>query len=149
MKIFQFFIAPVFVFSAMLTACEKESVISVNELPAAGRAFIEAHFTGVEIAAIVRETEGLGIEYSVYLLNGFEVDFTKSGEWDAVDGHGSSIPENILNLLPQSLTEYVANIFPNLQLVEVNKERYGYEIGLSNDLDLKFDSEGRFIGIDD
>jgi hypothetical protein len=33
----------------------------------------------------------------------------------------------------------------------VNKERYGYEIGLSDrlDLDLKFNASGGFIGYDD
>ncbi|MDR0749876.1 MAG: PepSY-like domain-containing protein [Tannerellaceae bacterium] len=36
-----------------------------------------------------------------------------------------------------------------LSAVEVNRERYGYETGLSDDMDLKFDSDGKFIGIDD
>jgi hypothetical protein len=143
------FYAALFVVTNMLIACEEEKIVSTNELPAISRTFIEIHFPNVEVTAIVREKEGLDVEYTVYLANGFDVDFTKSGDWDDVDGHVSPIPESILALLPESLPEYVTGVFPNLRIVEVNKERYGYEIGLSNDMDLKFDAAGRFIGIDD
>jgi hypothetical protein len=138
-----------FVAMLLFTACEEEKIIPVDELPTISRTFIETHFPGVETSAIVREKEGLGTDYTVYLANGFDIDFTKSGDWDDVDGHVLSIPESILALLPKSLPEYVTGAFPNLQIVEVNKEHYGYEIGLSNDMDLKFNSVGRFIGIDD
>jgi hypothetical protein len=133
----------------MFVACEEEKFIQENELPAISRTFIATHFPDVEITAIVKETEALDKDYTVYLANGFDIDFTGSGNWDDVDGHTSPIPESILALLPQPLSQYVANNFPKLSAVEVNREHYGYEIGLSNDIDLKFDSNGKFIGIDD
>ena len=88
-------------------------------------------------------------DYTVYLANGFDIDFTKFGNWDDVDGHVSPLPESILALLPETVSQYITNTFPNLSAVEVNREHYGYEIGLSGDMDLKFDSNGRFIGMDD
>jgi hypothetical protein len=36
-----------------------------------------------------------------------------------------------------------------LILLPAARERYGYEVGLSNNMDLKFSSAGEFIGIDD
>ncbi|MDR1222962.1 MAG: PepSY-like domain-containing protein [Tannerella sp.] len=138
-----------FAVATLFVACEEESLIQKNELPAVSRTFIETHFTGVEITAIVRERDGTDIDYTVYLANGFDIDFTKSGDWDDVDGHSLPVPESILTLLPQSLLQHMASTFPNLSIVEINRERYGYEIGLSNDLDLKFDSNGKFTGIND
>jgi hypothetical protein len=138
-----------FVVTGMLLACEEEKFIPADELPAISRTFIETHFPGVETTTVVREKEGLDVDYTVYLANGFDIDFTKSGDWDDVDGHISPVPESILALLPENLPEYVVGAFPNFQIVEVNKERYGYEISLSNGMELKFNSAGRFTGIDD
>ncbi|MDR2383743.1 MAG: PepSY-like domain-containing protein [Prevotellaceae bacterium] len=135
--------------ATMFLACDEEKIIQANELPAISRTFIETHFPDVEITAIVREKEGLDVDYTVYLANGFDIDFTKSGEWDDVDGHISALPESIIALLPENLPKYVAGVFPNLRIVEVNRERYGYEIGLSNEMDLKFNLSGHFIGMDD
>ena len=33
--------------------------------------------------------------------------------------------------------------------VKIDKERYGYEIELGNDLELKFDKNGKLLNIDD
>jgi hypothetical protein len=138
-----------FVVATLFVACEKEKLIHENELPAISRIFVETHFSGVETTAIVREKEGLNVDYTVYLANGFDIDFTKSGDWDDVDGHTSPLPESILALLPEPLLSHVTTSFPNFLIVEVNREHYGYEIGLSGDMDLKFDANGRFIGMDD
>jgi hypothetical protein len=135
--------------TALLPACEEEKIIPAGELPATARTFIEAHFQGVEITAIVREKEGLGVDYTVHLANGFDIDFTKSGDWDDVDGRASHLPESVLALLPEKLTAYVAGAFPNFRIVEVNREHYGYETGLSNGLGLKFNAAGNFIGMGD
>jgi hypothetical protein len=142
------FYAALFVATQMLAGCEDEKIIPAGELPTISRAFIETHFPGLEPTAIVREKDLLDVDYTVYLPNGFDIDFSRSGDWDDVDGHASPLPESILALLPGSLPEYVAVAFPNLRIVEVNRERYGYEIGLSNDTDLKFTAAGRLIGID-
>jgi hypothetical protein len=143
------FYVTLFAVAILFAACEEEKIIQENELPAVSRTFIETHFAGVEITAIVREREGLETDYTVYLANSFDIDFAKSGDWDDVDGHSLPVPESILALLPQPLMQHIAKTYPNLSIVEVNRERYGYEIGLSSDMDLKFDSNGKFTGIDD
>ncbi|MDR3366708.1 MAG: PepSY-like domain-containing protein [Prevotellaceae bacterium] len=135
--------------ASLIAACEEEKNIQANELPTTSLTFVETHFPDVEITAIVREKEGAGADYTVYLANGFDIEFSKSGEWNDVDGRLSPLPESVLALLPESLPEYVAAAFPKFWIVEVNRERYGYEIGLSNGIDLKFNSSGHLIGADD
>ncbi|MDR1341396.1 MAG: PepSY-like domain-containing protein [Prevotellaceae bacterium] len=145
-------IARLTMFFALLStfcSCEKEEMITETELPATSREFIRSHFPNVEISLIIRETEPFSSDYTVYLTNGFEIDFTKSGDWDDVDGKYTAIPESILALLPQGIPEYVKNTPHDCHIVEVNKEHYGYEIELSNGTELKFNSKGEFIRIDD
>jgi hypothetical protein len=135
--------------SIAFVACDEEKMIRASDLPANSIAFIETHFPDIEITAVVEETEGFGKDYTVYLANGFDIDFTRSGDWDDVDGHLSAVPESILNLLPKNVPDYVIGVFPGCLITEVNREHYGYEIGLSNGMDLKFNSTGGFIGTDD
>ncbi|MDR2118641.1 MAG: PepSY-like domain-containing protein [Tannerellaceae bacterium] len=134
---------------ALPYSCDKEEFISETELPAISREFLQTHFNGISINAIVKETEVLSKDYTVYLANGFEIGFTKKGSWDDVDGKTAAVPQTIQDILPGGIARYVSNTLPACYIVEINKEHYGYEIGLSNDMDLKFNSKGEFIRIDD
>ena len=142
------FFAIVFGVSTMLVSCEKEKVISETNLPALSQEFIQTHFPGVTVTRVVKDTEVSGIDYTVYLANGFDIDFEGNGNWDDVDGHTNPVPQSILNLLPSGIVAYVSANLSNRQIVEVNRESYGYEIGLTGDIDLRFNSQGDFIGYD-
>jgi hypothetical protein len=135
--------------STVFISCEEKELITKSALPQASIKFIDTHFDGVDISMIVKETETFSRNYTVYMANGFEIDFTKSGEWDKVDGENTSIPESILTLLPQGILTYVEGSIPDYSIVEINKERSKYEISLSNDMDLKFNSKGEFLRLDD
>ena len=142
------FFATIFGFLTMFVSCEKEDVISQTNLPTASQAFIRTHFPNVTVTRVVKDTEGSGIDYTVYLANGFDIDFERNGNWDDVDGHNNPVPQSILNLLPSGIVAYVSAYYNNRQIVEVNRESYGYEIGLTGDIDLRFNSQGDFIGYD-
>jgi hypothetical protein len=137
------------VFSVTLCSCDKEEIITEEELPSVSREFIGTHFPNATISMIVKESEGFSHDYTVYLTNGFEIDFAKSGAWDSVDGKREAIPASILKLLPQNIQSYVERTLPGCYIVEINKEHFGFEIGLSTGIDLKFNSKGDFTGIDD
>ena len=89
----------------------------------------------------------------MYLDNGFEVDFTKSGDWDEIDGTEQRpalpVPQSILDLLPAGIMQYVGQRFPGRQIVKVNRERFGFEIELNGDIELKLNLNGTFRRIDD
>jgi hypothetical protein len=85
----------------------------------------------------------------VYLTNGFEIDFTKSGEWDEIDGNINKLPQSIVDLLPAGIMEYVEKQFTDQTIVKVNKEHFGYEIELNDNFEIHFNSHGDFIGYDD
>jgi hypothetical protein len=135
--------------SSLFYSCDKETLITESELPAVSSKFINTHFADVDISMIIKEKEIFSCDYTVYMMNGFEIKFTKSGDWEHVDGKHTSIPESILALLPQGILTYIKNTVSDYSIVEIDKEHSKYEVGLSNDVDLKFNSKGEFLYIDD
>ncbi|CEN50951.1 conserved hypothetical protein [Capnocytophaga canimorsus] len=52
-------------------------------------------------------------------------------------------------IIPQSISQYVQKNFPNVFVKEIKKRRSGYDVEISNGLDLEFNKQGKFIRIDD
>ena len=148
-------IALLFATTASFAACDKEQFIAESKLPAESRAFLKTHFDGVEVLRAVKEIDGLEKDYSVYLKNGFEVDFRRSGAWDQVEGHREALPESIIGILPDGIPAFVAENYPDHPIVKVNREHWGYEIelgrisGQGGDIELDFTESGEFFRYDD
>ena len=122
-----------------------DQIIPVETLPAAAKAFIKAHFPGRPIA--YAEKDGfLNPTYEAQLVDGTQIDFDKDGNWDKVDCNLNAVPTA---LIPASIAAYVHSNFPDCFIVKIDKERYGFEIELSNDLELKFNKQGQLLYIDD
>lgn len=132
--------------SFAFVACDDDDdmVIELKDLPTNAQTFLETHFPAQEVTRVIQDNDG----YDVYLNNGFEIDFTLTGEWDDVDGRGKEIPASILALIPESIPAYVTENYPDQIIVEINKEHFGYEVDLNNNVELEFDSNGTFLRID-
>ena len=52
-------------------------------------------------------------------------------------------------IVPAAIQQYVSAHFRGQVITKVDKERHGYDIELSNGMDLKFNRGGAFMGIDD
>jgi hypothetical protein len=132
----------------MFLACDKETIITEGQLPSESQSFLKTHFSDITVSTIIKDKDGLSTTYEVYLVNGFEIDFRQSGEWDDVDCKQTAVPASVIALLPAGIASHCATHFPGFFIVEVNKEHYGFEIGLSNDIDLEFNKDGSFRKID-
>ena len=123
-----------------------DRIVPVNQLPANAKLFIQENFPDASISYAVLDKEFSGKRYEVRLNNGGELDFDKSGTWDKVDCNFSAVPAN---LVPANIANYVKTNFPGTAIIKIDKERYGYDIELSNDLELKFNKKGQLMNIDD
>lgn len=123
---------------------DDDKTISKDDLPASAQTFVQTHFSSQEIRRVEKDNDS----YDVYLANGFEIDFTLAGEWDDIDGKGKELPASIIALLPASIPTYITENYPNQLIVEINKENFGYEIDLDNNIELEFDTNGTFLRID-
>lgn len=124
-----------------------DTLIEFGELPTVTQNFINTHFPDADVLRIEEDdTPANGDDYyEVKLSNGFELDFNADGEWTDIDGNGNRVPDAII---PEAILTYT-NANHNSNFIDgIEKKSYGYKIELNNDLDLKFDAEGTYIGID-
>lgn len=118
-------------------------VIPVTQLPEGAKTFVATHFPGKKIFYAQKD----GRKYEVRLDDGTEIDFDRKGVWDKVDCHNfQAVPATII---PAPIAAYVQANFSTFFITKIDKERYGYSIELSNDIELKFDKLGNLIGVDD
>lgn len=119
-----------------------------TEVPAAIQQFLNANFPSAQIAKVERENSGFGVEYEIKLSNGVKIDFDRGNNWEHVDCKKSAV--NVpARIVPKSIASYVRRNYPQTQIIEIERERYGYDVKLSNRLELEFDASGKFIRIDD
>ena len=123
-------------------SCAHDRIIPVTQLPAQAQTFIKTYFADKAVAYAKQD----GAKYEVKFNDGAEVEFTRRGEWDKVDCKFTAVPEAIV---PEQIKNYVAANHPGALITKIDKERYGYEIELSNSLELKFDRNFNIFDIDD
>lgn len=115
-------------------------------LPEPITTFLKQYFPGATVAGVETDNEYGGLEYDVYLNDGTEVDFDARNQWEKVDCHTKAVPAA---LVPSAIASYVKANYQSLPITKIDNNRYGYDIELSNGLELKFNANGQFMGIDD
>lgn len=136
-------------FSAVLLwSCsdDKDEPVAVTTLPEAAQTFLSSHYAGVKVQSAVRDKDDHNVEYDVRLANGHEVTFDAEGNWTDVDAPtGQTVPDG---LVPEAVALYIATNYPSEGINEISRSAAGYEVDLTNGVDLVFDSFGNFLRAD-
>lgn len=142
------FVATAVVFS--MTSCDKdEQLISSDELPTVSKNFVSEYFAGAKYISTVKDKEGVSsYEYEVKLDNGVDIKFDEAGQWQEVEMRNDiqALP-NTAFILP-AIVKYVNDNYATVGINGIDRELNGFDVELTNDLDLEFDKEGNFIRID-
>ena len=129
------------------TACaDNDKPIAVTQLPQAAQQFIKTHFPKEKVAFAKLERDFLETTYEVLFTNSTKVEFYKDGEWKEVDCKYSTVPAKIV---PAQIAQYVAQNYPDAQVVQIDRDRRDYEVKLTNGWELTFDLNFNLIDIDD
>ena len=129
----------------MLVACNDRPVAPA-QLPAPIQSFVQQHFPGQTISYAQKDISLFGTDYEVLLMDGTTIDFDRKNLWDKIDGKMMPLPATVI---PPAIANHVATNFPSIGIVKIDKERYGYDVELANDIELKFNKQGALIGMDD
>lgn len=129
-----------------ISAFAQKSAIPATQLPAAAQTFIKNNFKGATITSAQIDKEILSTEYKAYLSNGIEIEFDSKGQWKEIDGHHTALPASVL---PAAINKYISTTYKGQHATQIDKKRWGYEVELSNGLELEFDTAGKFLRIDD
>ena len=120
--------------------------IEPNRLPDTAQQFLKQYFPKLEVSLAKEDVEITYREYEVVLTDGTRVEFRSNGEWKDVDCKFSEVPAGIV---PKQIVEYVKKNYPDVKIIQIDRDRRDYEVSLSNNLDLVFDMKFKLIDIDD
>ncbi len=123
----------------------KDIIIKVQDLPQAAQSFVSTHFKTLEVSFAIKD----GNEYEVHFTNGWELEFNRKGEWKKIDCKHEAVPTSVIALIPESIPAYIKSNFANAFVTEISKDRWEYDIELSNGLDLEFSLNGNLKKVDD
>ena len=119
---------------------------AAQSLPDGITSFIKQNFPNASIVGVEPDNEHGGLEYDVYLNDGTELDFDTNHQWETIDCHTKAVPAAFV---PKGIASYVKSNNQGLPITKICRKPYGYEIELNNGLELRFDPNGNFAGIDD
>ena len=118
-----------------------------SALPKAAQTLLATHFKGTVSVVKIEKDFGRVSEYEAVLSDGTEVSFDAAGNWENIEvGHASEVPAA---MIPQGVRDYVAANHKGERVVGIERERRGYDVELSNGVDMRFSSDGAFIRYDD
>ena len=124
---------------------DNDVTINFNELPIPAQKTINANFAKSKVAISKKDVELFDKSYDVIFTNGDKIEFDADGVWEKISCKSSSVPKA---LIPATILQYVANHFPEHPIIEIEREKRGFEVELQNGMELKFDKKGKCIDID-
>ncbi|MDE7146636.1 MAG: PepSY-like domain-containing protein [Duncaniella sp.] len=118
--------------------------INRDALPEEARNMLDEYFPKQKVGMIKVDKHLLKkTDYDVKLVNGTKIEFSNSGKWTSVDCKSREVPSK---LIVRPIRTYVQNNGNGAKIVKVVKKASGYEIGLSDGVELKFNLLGQFKG---
>lgn len=124
----------------------RERPITLDKLPVASQTFLKTHFADLTLAYAVEDPQFIGSEYEVTYTDRTEVDFRSDGEWSSVERKYAPVPASIV---PAEIAESVAGSFNGQTVRKIERDKFSWEVELSNGLEIKFDRQFQVIDIDD
>lgn len=115
-------------------------------LPQAAKSILQKNFKAK--VALVKIEKNIAVinEYEVILTDGTEITFDSKGNWDNIETPlNKAVPAK---LMPQGVVDYVNTNYKKANVVSIDKEGYGYDVELSNGIEMKFDKGGNFVRFD-
>ena len=129
-----------------VTAKADDKPIAFEKLPVASQQFLNTNFPGVKILNVMQDDDLVRPDYYVRLAEGIKIDFSHCGALEKIECRKGAVPET---LIPVQISGYVKSHYPGTEVVEYEVGRKGYELKLSNHLELKFNQGFHLIKIDD
>ncbi len=133
-------------FAMSSMALADEFTQDVSRLPQSAQDYLKANFPTLKITGVEIDKNFFFVkDYEVYLSNGTVVEFTSNGEWKSIKNKTLGVPAELVD---KNIVAYVLKNYPMQKIVSLEKESYGFKAELSSDVDVKFDANGNFIGLD-
>lgn len=115
-------------------------------LPKAAQTILSNNFKAKVTVVKIEKDFGKVSEYETILSDGTEVSFDRNGNWKNVEvSANGSVPAFFI---PKAISEFIKKEQPKQKVIGIEKKRNGYEVELTNGVDMKFNSQGQFLRYD-
>lgn len=131
--------------SMQVVMADNDKLITVEKLPQKAQEFVKTHFAKADVAFTKMEREFLDSSYEIMFVNGDKIEFDKSGNWKEIQCKRQSVPDAIV---PAKIKAFIQENYPDAKVLQIEKDRYEYEVRLSNYWELTFDLEFNLIDMD-
>lgn len=133
--------------SAVTAQAKSRYTRSTVTLPVSAQSVLDKNFKA-DVSMVKTDKEfGRVKEYEVILTDGTEVTFDRSGNWKSVE---TSSKKNVPDFfVPDLVKKYVKQYHKDARLCGIERDHRGYEVELSNGVEMRFDRDGKFIKYDE
>ncbi len=128
-----------------VASADNTAPVQVAQMPNTAQSFIKRHFGDMQVQYAKQQNSPMKA-YDVVFVNGTKIEFDGNGDWTEIDCEHGIVPEEVV---PRQLRQYVENNHPGQKITGIEKGPMGYQIELSNDLELKFDRDYRLMDMND
>lgn len=146
MKKFMTFIFASLYFTMASAMIDNDKIIQFAQLPAQAKVFVSSHFKNLKVATTKMDTEFMDKTYDVIFTTGEKVEFNKNGVWLEVKCVNTPVPEKIV---PVEIKSYMRQNYPDVFIKGIEHDKRGYDVELSNGLDIEFNNAFQVVDIDD
>ena len=108
--------------------------------------FVTQYFPEATIQMVMPDEDDIDVVLNDYT----KIEFKLNNEWKKVDcEHATKFISVPATLVPEQITAYVNANFPNTIIKKLEKKFFGWEIELSNGLEVKFNNNFKVTKVDD
>lgn len=121
-------------------------LIDKSQLPVKSQQFLNEYFNRSVISYVKEDEDFFNKEYDVVFTDGTKIEFEKNGDWMSISCKQTLMP---VRLIPAKIMHHLKSNYPEHRIVQFEKDRKGYELKLSNGLELNFNKNFQLVEIDD
>ncbi len=131
--------------SAVSLAKADDIPVTFAQLPVAAQKFIQDTYPDEKVSYAMVDDDFIRPDYSVVLASGIKVRFNHDGSLEKIEARGG-VPASVV---PVQIMDYVKIYVPDATVVEYEVGRFGYEVKLSNRMELNFNRKFKISRFDD
>lgn len=121
---------------------DNDQVITFDQMPAPAQALLKQYFADKVPLVVTVDWD----DYTIMYQSGEKVEFDKQGEWKEISCRTTQVPDA---LIPEPIKTHINATFPGAVIVKLEKNLRGYEVKLTNGLDVEYSPTFQVIDIDD
>lgn len=115
--------------------------INRSDLPEEAQNMLDEYFPKAKVGMIKVDRHLLKkTDYDVRLVNGTTIEFNNKGKWTSVDCKNREVPEGLVN---KTIRNNVKKNYPDTKITKIKKKTAGYEIRLSDGVELEYNLLGQ------